>query len=51
MCSSLMDQYFAPTPSTHNIRFCFTRERNTNPQENMILPYQILSDTIVNDFI
>ena len=51
MCSSLMDQYFAPILSTHDIRFCLTRERNTNPQGNMILPHQILSDTIINDFI
>ena len=51
MCSSLMDQYFAPIPSTYDIRFCLNRERNTNRQENMRIPCPILSDIIINDFI
>ena len=52
MCLSMMDQDFAPTSSTHEIKFWLTREAYTNnPQENMRLPYQILSDTFITDFI
>ena len=49
MCSSLMDQYFVPIPSMHEIRFFLTRERYINPPENMRLPYQIISDPIITD--
>ena len=51
MCPSMMDQCFTPILSTHEIRFCLTREQYTNAQENMRLPYQILSDTSITDFI
>ena len=47
-----MDQYFSSIPLT----LCLTTERYTNPrltnpQENFRLPYQILSDTNITDFI
>ena len=49
---SIIDgQYFTPIPSTHEIRFRLTKKRYTNPQGNMRLPYQILSDTIITEFI
>ena len=51
MCPSLLGQYFIPITSTHEIRFRLTRERYSNPPENMRLLYQILSYTIITDFI
>ena len=51
MCPSLLGQNFALIPSMEDIRFFLTRDCYTNPQENMRLPYQILSDTIITDFI
>ena len=32
-----MDQYFDPSPLTHEIRFCLNKELQTNLQENMRL--------------
>ena len=40
-----MDQYFAPI-----LQRMKTTERYTNPQENMRLPYQIFSDSVMTDF-
>ena len=44
---SWMDQYFAPIPSTPEIRFFQIRERYTNPPENKRSFYQIISDPII----
>ena len=49
MRPSWMDQYFAPIPSTPEIRFFLTKERYTNLPENMRLFYQIISDPIITD--
>ena len=51
MCPSLMGQYFTPIISKHEIGFRLTKKRYTNPQGNTRLPYQILSDTIITEFI
>ena len=51
MYPSMMDKCFTTILSTHEIRFCLTREHYTNPQENIRLPYQILSDTSITDFV
>ena len=36
-------------PSTHEIRFILTRERYTDPPENMRLFYHIISDPAITD--